>query len=230
LGRKNKLLKFSEILRFKNVVENYDYLDPKLTHGVNEVVDFKDKWSKDFFHNANPITLELACGRGEYTNALGKSYPNRNFIGIDVKGARIWKGAKAAIDLNLDNVGFLRTRIEQVHLFFGKNEIDEIWITFPDPFLLKERNRLTHHRFLELYAPFLKDGGFINLKTDDETLYDFSIDSFQSWNKGEIIYSSNDIYNGDLYSNDLLHNTYYENKHLAINKKIKYIKFQYRAV
>ncbi len=230
MGRKNKLLKFSEVLNFRNVVENFEFLDPKLTRGIDEDVDLKGKWAQDFFGNDNGITLELACGRGEYSLALGQYYPNRNFIGVDVKGARIWKGANNAVKNNLHNVGFLRTRIEQVQLFFAKNEVDEIWITFPDPFLFKERNRLTHHRFLDLYTHFLKDGGFINLKTDDPILYEFSLESFNAWGNGEIVYHKDDIYSDQLYSVDLNHKTYYENKHLQIGRTIKYIKFQYKEM
>jgi tRNA (guanine-N7-)-methyltransferase len=229
VGRKNKLFKFSEILNFQNVVENYDYVNPKLTHGLNVDVDFKGKWAQDFFHNDHGITLELACGRGEYTNALAQDYPQRNFIGIDVKGARIWKGSKQALQSGLSNVGFLRTRIEQVNLFFEKDEVEEIWITFPDPFLLKERNRLTHHRFLDLYRPFLKDGGLIHLKTDDLTLYEFSLESLAAWGHGDIVYSNDDIYATPLYSQDLRHKTYYENMHLTAGKKIKYIRYAYKS-
>jgi tRNA (guanine-N7-)-methyltransferase len=227
VGRKNKLFKFSELLNFNNVVENYDYKNPKLTIGLNREVALKGRWAGDFFNNNNGITLELACGRGEYSIALASDYPNRNFIGVDVKGARIWKGAKNAIDLGLDNVGFLRTRIEQIGLFFDANEIDEIWITFPDPFLLKERNRLTFHKFLNLYTSILKDGGLIHLKTDDLTLYEFSLESFNTWGKGQIIYSNNDIYSGPLETNDLIHKTYYEFTHLSEGKSIKYIKYEH---
>ncbi len=227
VGKKNKLFKFSELLNFKNVVENYDYTNPKLTYGINVEIDLKSKWAKDFFKNDNGITLELACGRGEYTNALAQDYPNRNFIGVDVKGARIWKGAKIALQNKLNNVGFLRTRIEQLNLFFAAEEVDEIWITFPDPFLLKERNRLTYIKFLNLYTSFLKDGGLIHLKTDDKTLYEFSLESFASWRQGKINYHNEDIYASPLFTQDLRHKTYYEDMHLEEAKKIKYIRYEY---
>ncbi len=228
MSRKNKLQKFADVLEFKNVVENFDYLNPQLTRGMNEIVDLKGKWRTDFFNNENPIVLELACGRGEYTVALAEAYPNVNFLGVDVKGARIWKGAKAS--QHLSNAGFLRTRIEQIALFFDENEVDEIWITFPDPFILKERNRLTHHNFLNRYAPFLKDNAIIHLKTDDITLYEFSLESFQSWGKGSIIYHNDDIYSGSLYSPELQYKTYYENLHAGLGKTIKYIKFQFKKI
>ncbi len=227
VARKNKLFKFSELLNFENVVENYDYKNPKLTLGLNHDAELKGRWSSDFFHNDNGIVLELACGRGEYCIALAQDYPNKNFIGIDIKGARIWKGARNAKALGLNNVGFLRTRIEQIGLFFASDEVDEIWITFPDPFLLKERNRLTYHRFLNIYTTILKDGGLIHLKTDDPTLYEFSLDSFDKWGKGQILYNNDDIYSSLLETKDLAHKTYYEKTHLSEGKKIKYIKFAY---
>jgi tRNA (guanine-N7-)-methyltransferase len=227
MSRKNKLQKFSEVLEFRNVVENFTYDDPSLIRGINEKVELKGNWKKDFFENNNPLTLELACGRGEYTVALAQAYPETNFLGIDIKGARIWKGAKAALDYK--NAGFLRCRIELIERFFDVGEVDEIWITFPDPFLFKERNRLTHHNFLNRYATILKKGGIIHLKTDDTTLYDFSLESFQSWGKGEIIYNNNDIYSGDLYCPELEYKTYYEKLHQGLGKTIKYIRFVYEG-
>jgi tRNA (guanine-N7-)-methyltransferase len=225
MSRTNKLQKFSEVLSFRNVVENYEYHDPTLLRGINEKVDLKGNWKKDFFENNNPLTLELACGRGEYTVALAKDNPLCNYLGVDVKGARIWKGAKAALDYK--NAGFLRCRIEIIDRFFSEGEVDEIWITFPDPFLFKERNRLTHHNFLNRYANILKKGGLIHLKTDDTTLYDFSVESFNSWNRGAIIYHKNDIYSDPLYCPELAHKTYYEQLHQGLGKTIKYIRYQF---
>ncbi|MBK8698890.1 MAG: tRNA (guanosine(46)-N7)-methyltransferase TrmB [Saprospiraceae bacterium] len=227
MGRKNKLRKFSEMLSFDNVVQNFDYLKPMLVRGANEEVDFKGNWSRDFFGNDHGLILELACGRGEYTLALAAHDPGNNYLGVDVKGARIWKGAKKALDAGLVNAGFLRTRIEQLELFFAPAEVDAIWITFPDPFLLKERNRLTHHRFLNKYTEFLKPGGHIHLKTDDEVLYEFSLESFNSWNRGKIEYHHQDIYAGPLENEVLNFKTYYENKHLEEGRKIKYIRYKF---
>lgn len=228
MGKKNKLRKFAEILDYKNVVENYDFKDPKLIRGIGEEVELNGRWNEVMFQNNNELVLELACGRGEYTNALAKAYTNKNFIGVDIKGARIWKGAKESIDKGLKNVAFLRTRIEQIHLFFGENEVSEIWITFPDPFLMKDRNRLTHHRFLDLYSMILSECGIIHLKTDDTTLFEFSLSSLESWGKGKIVYHNDDIYSGELYSDDLKYKTYYENQHLKEGKRIKYVKFKYQ--
>ena len=153
MARRNKLQKFSEILSFPNVLENYEYKEIKLVGKDGEEVDMPGFWAEKQFKNNQPITLELACGRGEYTLALGARYPNRNFIGMDIKGARIWRGAKNALDQGLENVAFLRSRIELVQHFFGSEEVDEIWITFPDPFLrdAKANRRLTSPPFLALY-------------------------------------------------------------------------------
>jgi tRNA (guanine-N7-)-methyltransferase len=225
VSRKNKLKKFSEVLAFTNVVQNFDYLDPKLQLG-EEIIDLKGRWSEYFFKNKLPITLELACGRGEYTVGLAQHYAGRNFLGVDVKGARIWKGAKAALELGLQNAGFLRTRIEQLDLFFAEEEVDEIWITFPDPFLSKESNRLTHHRFLQKYLPIIKNGGYIHLKTDDTTLYEFTLESLQTWEHGEIVYHSADIYSAPLYDEVLAIKTYYETLNMGRGKTIKYIKYK----
>ena len=156
MSKKNKLKKFADLLVYPNVYENYDPKYPRLLKNKDEEVDLKGKWASDHFHNAQPIILELACGRGEYTEALAEAYPDYNFIGVDIKGARIWQGATSALEKGLSNAGFLRTRIEQIALFFDACEIDGIWITFPDPFLResKENKRLTSTRFLDLYKKF----------------------------------------------------------------------------
>lgn len=227
MGRsKNKLSKFAEMMDFPNVVQNFDFLKPGLVGSGGQKVDYKGSWSKEFFKNENPLILELACGRGEYTVALAAAFPDKNYMGVDIKGARIWVGARMAIEQGLANAGFLRTRIEQIGLFMGEGEVDEIWITFPDPFLLKERNRLTHHRFLDSYLPFLKPGGLIHLKTDDDTLYEFSVESFASLGQGEIIYHNADIYGGPLYDPVLEYKTYYERLNMGRGKTIKYIKYR----
>lgn len=227
MGRsKNKLSKFAEMMDFPNVVQNFDFLEPGLVGPQGKKVDYKGKWSQDFYKNENPLVLELACGRGEYTVALAAAFTDKNYLGVDIKGARIWVGAKQALDKGLHNAAFLRTRIEQIGLFMGEKEVDEIWITFPDPFLSKERNRLTHHRFLDSYLPFIKPGGFIHLKTDDDTLYEFSVESFNSWGKGEVIYHHADIYSGPLYDPVLEHKTYYERLNMGRGKTIKYIKYR----
>lgn len=223
MSRRNKLEKFSDVLNFPNVVENYDYEKPTLYIKEGQSIDLKGQWQKDFFNQESNLTLELACGRGEYTLALGKEYPSRNFLGVDVKGARIWKGARIALEEGLNNVGFLRTRIELLYHFFQENEIDEIWITFPDPFLKKENRRLTAPYFLKMYHRILKPGGIIHLKTDDDTLYDFSLATISQDNRLELTYNSNDIYSKELYIPELSFKTYYEAIHLEKRKKIKYI-------
>ncbi|MCL4162187.1 UNVERIFIED_CONTAM: hypothetical protein GTU68_051039, partial [Idotea baltica] len=136
----------------------------------------RGRWREQHFGNKAPLILELACGRGEYTLALAAHFKEQNFIGVDIKGARIWKGAKMALEQQLDNAAFLRTRIEQIELFFTPEEVDEIWITFPDPFLKKGKanRRLTSASFLDRYRKILKKGGLLHLKTDDPTLYNFT--------------------------------------------------------
>ncbi len=229
MSRRNKLLKFSELLSFKNVYENFSYENPTLVgqNGIEE--ELKGKWNKLHFKNNNPITLELACGRGEYALQLAANYPNRNFIGIDIKGARIWKGASNAIEQKLDNVAFLRTRIELIEKFFGQNEVDEIWITFPDPFLKKgkDNRRLTAFPFLHRYKNILAKSGVIHLKTDSPELYEFSMEKLSTAEFVNIQVTNEDIYAGELPIPELDYKTYYENKHLAIGRKIRYIRFNF---
>jgi len=207
------------------VYENYDYENPILTGENGVEVDYKGKWKSEVFNNPGNLCLELACGRGEYTLALAKDNPNENFMGIDVKGARIWRGAKNALEQNLKNVRFLRTRIEQVDLFFDKGEVDEIWITFPDPFHGKDNRKLTHHKFLDRYKYLLKDGGWINFKTDDDNLFDYSLKSINSYQGANILYKNDDIYADELPFKELDYKTHYEKNHLAEGKKIKFIRF-----
>ena len=227
MGKKNKHRKFADLLSFPNVYENYEPKYPKLLANKDTEVDLRGKWTASHFKNNNPVIVELACGRGEYTVALAQAYPDKNFIGVDVKGARIWMGASYALEINLSNAAFLRTRIEQIHLFIGEEEVDEIWITFPDPFLResKEKKRLTSPRFLDLYKKIIRKGGIIHLKTDSTDLYDFTIDTLQQYEGAAIIYQNDDIYASDLAYKELAFKTYYEGEHLDAGKKIKYIKF-----
>lgn len=214
---KNKLQRFNEIRNFNNVIEiNYDDIFNNKKAGC---------WQKDIFKNNNPIVLELACGKGEYTIGLAKKNPNKNYIGIDIKGERIWKGAKDAIDLKLDNVRFLRTRIEHLNLVFSEKEVSEIWITFPDPFLKKSksRKRLTSLRFLEIYKQILSKKSFIHLKTDSQELYEYTLDVLAK-NKLRILENLNDI-TKNRKIRDLDIKTYYEKKFNLMGKSITYIKF-----
>jgi len=225
---KNKLKKFGDLLSFPNVYENYDPKFPKLLLDQDTEVDMKGQWISKHFQNNHPLVLELACGRGEYTVALAEAYPNKNFIGVDVKGARIWKGATYALDNQLNNAAFLRTRIEQITLFFGESEVDEIWITFPDPFLResKENKRLTSAKFLDRYQKIIKPGAIFHLKTDDPTLYEFTLNTISQYDGATLIYTKDDIYQDELDFPELEYKTYYERSHLAIGRKIKYIKFK----
>ena len=224
---KNKLKKFEAILDFPHVYENYDPKHPKLIRSKDEVVDLKGNWNQGHFNNEYPIILELACGRGEYTEALAEAYPYINFVGVDVKGARIWKGATNTMNKGLKNAAFLRTRIEQLDLFIGKEEVDSIWITFPDPFLResKENKRLTSPRFLNMYKNILKQGAIIHLKTDDPTLYQFTLDTLSAYQGASVLYHNEDIYSSPLPYPELEYKTYYERNHLADGRKIKYVRF-----
>ncbi|MBK9733757.1 MAG: tRNA (guanosine(46)-N7)-methyltransferase TrmB [Saprospiraceae bacterium] len=227
MGRKNKLKKFSEIMTYPNVYENFDPKNPKLTSGKDVIVDLKGKWKSNHFMNKNDIVLELACGRGEYTEALAEAYPDKNFIGIDVKGARIWQGASNSLKKELKNAAFLRTKIEQIALFFAEEEISEIWITFPDPFLResKENKRLTSKPFLLRYKEIVKSGAIFHLKTDDITLYNFTIETLKNFEGAYILYMNDDIYASELVTNELNYKTYYEKSHLKNERTIKYIRF-----
>lgn len=227
MPKRNKLSKFAEIITFANVYQNYDPKEPKIVGVDLQEIDLKGQWSKTHFKNQNPLTLELACGGGEYTLALAEMYPNRNFIGVDIKGARIWKGARKAIAEERTNAAFFRTRIEQINLFFEKEEVDEIWITFPDPFLKdsKENRRLTSAAFLDRYKSILKKGGLIHLKTDAPSLYTFTHEILKGYEGAEILYSKADIYKEALEFEELRFKTYYENMHLEDGRLIYYIRF-----
>lgn len=221
-------MKFAEVLSFPNVYENFDAKNPGLTGKNGASVDLHGKWRQQHFGNENPIVLELACGRGEYTLALSEHFQDQNFIGVDIKGARIWKGAKQALERGLSNAAFLRTRIEQITLFFAENEVDEIWITFPDPFLKKNKTnrRLTSSRFLDHYRKILKKGGLVHLKTDDPTLFEFTLETLWSYPHTEILYFDDDIYSRALPNPALQFKTYYEHMHLRDGKTIKYVQFR----
>src|SRR5690606_17521039 len=188
VGSKNKLKRFKENETFSNVIQ------PTREEVVSGDFYLKGKWNQEIFKNDNPIVLELGCGKGEYSVGLSQKYPNKNFIGIDIKGARMWVGAKQAEALNLNNVAFLRTRIDFIEQAFAKDEVDEIWITFPDPQPQKtrERKRLTHLRFLERYRNLLKKGGIVHLKTDSRLLYDFTLEVIKD-NKLELIVHTPDL-------------------------------------
>ncbi|MFT7120241.1 MAG: tRNA (guanine-N7-)-methyltransferase [Neolewinella sp.] len=229
MATRNKLQKFAEILTLPNVYESYDPMKPQL-HGINNLpVDLKGQWAKKHFGNDNPIILELACGRGEYTLDLARQYPDRNFIGVDIKGARIWRGAKNAIAEGLDNAAFLRTRIEVIAAFFVEGEVDEIWITFPDPFLKKgkKNRRLTAPSFLRQYRYMLRKDGIVHLKTDSRELYDWTEEVFDKQPAVKVEYRDNDIYSKPLVIPELSTETYYEKMHKDLGKTITYTQFRF---
>jgi tRNA (guanine-N7-)-methyltransferase len=223
MSKRNKLQKFAEILAYPHVIENFDPRDPKLLGEKGMEVERKGQWAKEQFGNDLPITVELACGRGEYTVALAKENAQRNFIGVDIKGARIWKGATIAMQEGLKNVAFLRTKIEQLDLFFAEAEVDELWITFPDPFPAKENRRLTAPRFIDLYRKVLKPGGLLNFKTDATDLFDYSVEVLEADPQVKILYKNYDIYAEPLYMPELEVKTYYEHMHLEKKKTIKFL-------
>jgi tRNA (guanine-N7-)-methyltransferase len=220
LGSKNKLKRFNENETFTNVIQP----------SREEVLDnfsFKGKWHS-FFKNTHPIVIELGCGKGEYTIDLAKKNPDKNFIGIDIKGARFWRGAKTALEDNLGNVAFVRTQIELVDFIFDKGEVDEIWITFPDPQIKYKRtkHRMTNHAFLKKYDYILKKDGVINLKTDSEFMHGYTLGLLHGEGH-EIVHANHDVYK-DYYSPDEVTGTqtFYEKKYLEKGKAITYIKFK----
>jgi tRNA (guanine-N7-)-methyltransferase len=211
MGQK-KLIRFEAIRHFRNVLEY-----PQ---------DMKGKW-KDFFHNNAEITLELACGKGEYAVGLGKLYPGRNFIGIDIKGNRIWRGAKTALDEGLQNIAFIRSHIDKITDYFAAGEVAEIWITFPDPQLRgsKAKKRLTHPRFLRLYQQVLQPGGSVHLKTDSPDLYQFTLSVIELFGLG-VLEHTDQAYAQPEIKPELLIKTHYENLDIAQSSRIHYIHFR----
>lgn len=217
---KNKLQRFAEIKTFSNVHQYLHY---------ERGIDFKlkGKWNIGHFKNKNPIVLELACGKGEYTIGLAEKYPNKNFIGVDLKGARIWRGAKTALEKNLPNVAFLRSQIDFIEYCFAKDEVNAIWLTFPDPQKEKARKRLTHPVFLNRYKNILQPNGIIHLKTDNVELYGFTLETITE-NKFTLLDSTNNLYGSKDNSREEAKEikTYYEKQFLAQGKKITYLKFR----
>lgn len=213
---KDKIRRFAEIDTFNNVLQ----LDAGKT--------FKSNWANGFFKNGNPVVLELACGKGEYTVNLAQLFPGKNFIGVDYKGNRIWRGAKTALEDGVDNVAFLRIQIENLIEYFAPGEVDEIWITFPDPQpqLSREKKRLTSPRFLDMYRVILKPGGFINLKTDNDGFHAYTADKINELGLNQHI-RTEDLYKSEFADEVLSIKTYYEKKYLKDNKNINYLKFSF---
>ena len=217
---KNKLARWTELGSYDNVIQ------PEIGEVAGKDHPIKGRWNQELFKNKNPIVLELGCGKGEYTVGLANSFPDNNYIGIDIKGARMWRGAKTAYEQNLPNVAFLRTRIEFINSFFSADEIDEIWITFPDPHPggRNSNKRLTSPWFLNSYRHFLKDKGLIHLKTDNKEFYEFTI-KVLSYNNLETILSTNDLYSEKI-ENILSIRTHYEKIFLDAGLKINYLTFR----
>lgn len=211
---KDKLRKFAEIDTFDNVYQ------------MEEGKPLKGKWAADHFNNNNPIVLELACGKGEYAVQMARLFPEKNFIGVDLKGNRIWRGARTGVDEGIKNLAFLRIQIEDVMDYFAADEVDEIWITFPDPQPQdsREKKRLTFPGFLAKYKTFLKPEGRINLKTDNDGLYLYTVEVVE--NLGLSYYKKTDqLYNSEFYDEVLSIKTHYERIYLKHNKNINYIQF-----
>jgi len=216
---KDKLRKFAEVATFLNVVQ------------LDEGKPYKGKWASEFFKNDKQLILELACGKGEYTVNLAKLFPEKNFIGIDYKGNRIWRGAKTALEEGIANVGFLRIQIETILEYFEKGEISEIWITFPDPQPQdsREKKRLTNPVFLERYKHILIPQGIMHLKTDNDGFYAYTLEQIELQNLPKIK-ETTDLYQSDLVDEVLSIKTYYEKKYLAVDKNINYVQWRFNKV
>ena len=217
----HKLQRFAENLTFPNLFQvGFEQLE-------QEGFALKGKWH-EHFGNTNPITLELGCGKGDYTLALARIHPDRNYIGVDIKGARLWRGAKTAVEEPLPNVAFIRTRIELIDRFFTPGEVSEIWITFCDPQLKKPNKRLTAPRFLNTYSRFLAPQSIMHLKTDSQELYDYTLNEVLPTRDVEILTSTNDLYsdNAPTLSEAKLTQTFYERMFLAEGMPITYIQWK----
>lgn len=219
---RNKIARFAEMKDFSNVFQ------PPI--GKDEFFAYKGKWNSDVFKNTSPIILELGCGKGEYTVGLSTLFPNNNYIGVEIKGARMYVGAKKAIHDNLKNVAFLRTRIELIENFFANNEVDEIWITFPDPQPKKKwsKKRLTSSYFLNKYLNITKPDAVFHLKTDSLFLYHYTLSLLQK-NNVNLICNTDNVYETNLLA-DIQHiKTHYENIYTSKGYKITYIKWKHSA-
>jgi len=217
---KNKLFRFAVVAQRANVIEP----------GKELFSNIKGNWNKSFFTSKNPITIELACGRGEYSVALAKLFPNRNYVGIDIKGDRIWKGSTLAVEQNLSNIGFLRTDILNVESFFDDKEVDEIWITFPDPRPKKRdiKRRLTGNRFIDLYKRVLRPGGYLRFKTDNTGLFHFTLEELSRRDDVEDIQSTEDVYQSELRGECFDIKTRFEEIFASKGESIKYLRFKFK--
>ncbi len=222
MGSKNKLKRFKENETFVNVFQ------PTREEVVADQFPLKGKWNSDFFKNDNPIVLELGCGKGEYSVGLAERFPHKNFIGIDIKGARFWRGAKTAVENGLHNVAFVRTQIELIEHCFAANEVSEIWITFPDPQIKYKRtkHRMTNAAFLDNYKKILQTNGLMHLKTDSEFMHGYTLGLLHGAGH-EVVYANHNIYKNEGAPAEVTGiQTFYESQYLEINKPITYIQFR----
>ncbi len=222
VGSKNKLKRFKENESFENVFQ------PTREEVVGGEFPLKGSWKQEFFKNDHPLIIELGCGKGEYSVGLAERYPDKNFVGIDIKGARFWRGAKTAVDGAMNNVAFVRTQIELIDHIFAENEVDEIWITFPDPQIKYKRtkHRMTNASFLDLYKKILQPNGVVNLKTDSEFMHGYTLGLLHGLGH-EVLYANHNIYKNE-GSPDVVTaiQTFYEKQYLEVNKAITYIRFK----
>jgi tRNA (guanine-N7-)-methyltransferase len=217
---KGKLKRFQEMKTFNHVFQ------PGFTEVYQKDYKIKGKWAAEFFKNNNPIILELGCGKGEYTTGLAQRNPNCNYIGVDIKGARMWLGAKIAFEKQLNNVAFVRTRVDLIESFFGESEISEIWLTFSDPQPKKVKKRLSSSNFLSKYKKFLKKDGLIHIKTDSKLLFEYSL-ALAEKNKFFITFISRNVYNDEnLPESVSAIQTFYEKQFLEEGKKIHYLQYK----
>lgn len=222
MGSKNKRKRFQDNESFSNVIQ------PSRENLIADQFRYKGKWRTAFFNNELPLVVELGCGKGEYSVGLAERFPEKNYVGVDIKGARFWRGAKTALEKELDNVAFIRTHIELIEHVFDKHEVDEIWITFPDPQIKpkREKHRLTNAAFLERYKKILQPDGLIHLKTDSEFMYGYTQGLLKGL-KQEVVYEHPDIYNNYELKGPLTEiQTFYEKQFLSENKPITYLQFK----
>jgi len=225
VGSKNKLKRFKENETFSNVFQ------PTREELTEADYEFKGHWNEKIFKNDHPLVLELGCGKGEYTVGLAQKYPDKNFIGIDIKGARFWRGAKTALEENISNTVFIRTQIELIDLIFAENEVDEIWITFPDPQIKYKRtkHRLTNTEFLKKYKKVLKKGGVVNLKTDSEFIHGYTLGLLHGEGH-EVLHANHDVYKNEYSPKEVVEiQTFYEKQYLEEGKPITFIKFKLKG-
>ncbi len=217
---KNKLFRFSVIAERANVIEPGKEMYPTI----------KGNWNELYFPSKNPITVELACGKGEYSVALAKLFPDRNYVGVDIKGDRIWKGSTLAVEQKLSNIGFLRANILNVESFFNEGEVDEIWLTFPDPRPKKRdiKRRLTNSRFFDLYKKVLRPGGYLRFKTDNTDLFQFTLEELSTRIDIDDLKSTDDVYQSPLRPECFDIKTRYEEMFAAKGERIKYLRFRFK--